>query len=86
MMTGVVLMMNYIVDDELLNAEQLASLLKLSRTTVQAYRSKKPDSLPPSFKLGRLVRWRKSDVQAWIADIDVGQVPAKRGPGRPRKR
>lgn len=78
--------MDFMLDDELLDASMLASVLKMKPGTVLAYNSKEPSRLPPSIKLGRLVRWRKSDVTRWLADLDTGQMPVKRAPGRPRKR
>lgn len=52
-------------DDAILTDEQLALMWKLSPSTLRHWRS--ANEGPPYFKLGgRLVRYRWSEVQAWM--------------------
>ncbi len=74
------------VEDRLIGVEELAGILNLSIHTVRTYCTKAPKLLPPSVKIGRSVRFRLSDINSWMANLDAGQMPVKRGPGRPRKR
>ena len=82
---------------ELLTPETLASLLGLSKQTIYNRHSTGGD-LPPVTKLGRLLRFRVSDVEAWLQDKkeaihDCGpaasfpeqQPPAPKRRGRPTK-
>ncbi len=64
---------------ELLGIPELQGLLKCSRRAVIRWRDN--GTLPPALKLGRLVRWRRGDVEAWIEN---GCVPDRltQGPGR----
>jgi len=80
--------------DELLTAERLAPLLNLSKTTVEAAATRRPDRLPPPVLIpGGRRMWLKSTVYAWLKSLEVGTcAPAvveaelvKRGRGRPRK-
>lgn len=72
------------IDDRLLTADDLAHLLRLSRAHVYRLTSENPDALPPRIALpaSRMLRWRASDVEAWLRDRTV--VPAQ-GRGRPTK-
>ncbi|WP_207259691.1 helix-turn-helix domain-containing protein [Desulfovibrio sp. Huiquan2017] len=74
------------VEDKLIGVIELANILDLSVHTVRTYCSKSPQLLPPSVKIGRSVRFRLSDVNGFLASLDAGQMPVRRGPGRPRKR
>lgn len=80
--------------DELLTAETLAPLLNLSRTTVEAAATRRPDRLPPPVLIpGGRRMWLRSTVFAWLKSLEVGTAApvavaaelAKRGRGRPRK-
>jgi excisionase family DNA binding protein len=51
-------------DSQLIDADDIASLLKVS--TRQVRRLKSAGTLPKPIKIGRLTRWRHADVQAWI--------------------
>jgi excisionase family DNA binding protein len=65
--------------NELLGIVELQDLLKVSRRAVIRWRDN--GTLPPALKIGRLVRWRRGDVEAWIEN---GCVPDRltQGPGR----
>lgn len=49
----------------LIDVEQVASLLRCSPRTV--YRLSDAGRMPAPVRLGSLVRWRRVDVEAWIA-------------------
>ena len=57
----------------LLTAEQVAELLAVSVATLKKNCSECPESVPPFLKLGKAsnspVRWRRSDVDAWIQTL-----------------
>jgi excisionase family DNA binding protein len=52
------------VDDELLTEAELADLLKVSARTIRDWRVK--GSGPPALRLGRGIRYRRRDVDAWL--------------------
>ena len=78
--------------EQLLSPKTLAALLGLAEQTIYNRHSIGGD-LPPTIKLGRLLRFRASDVEAWLtsqqAAAAVVRPPAKRPtsrrPGRPTK-
>lgn len=49
--------------DKLLNAEDVATLLGVAVNTVRSWRQQ--NRLPKAIKLGRSVRWRRSDILRW---------------------
>lgn len=49
----------------LINANELGKLLGLGRTKV--YEMKKSGQLPCPVKIGGSVRWRREEVEAWVA-------------------
>ena len=52
--------------DEILTTADVAEITKVPVTTLKDWRH---DRLGPrSFKLGRLVRYRRSDVDQWLAE------------------
>jgi len=53
--------------DQLLSTKALASVLGVSEQTIYN-RHSSGGNLPPSIKLGRLLRFRATDVDAWIAN------------------
>ena len=55
--------------DPLLSAQQLADYLEIPIATLYAWRYRREG--PPGFRVGRHLRFRRSDVEAWIeANID----------------
>lgn len=62
--------------DRLLTAEQVAK--KLGVTPAGVYMRRQRGNAPPAIKIGKLVRWRESVVDAWIDAHEEadGQVPA----------
>ena len=49
---------------EMLSAEELADWLKISKRTV--WRLKSAGAIPKPVKIGRSVRWQRTDVSAWL--------------------
>ena len=67
--------------EELLSVKNAAALLNCSERTV--YRLADAGRLPRPVKLGSLVRWRKGELTAWIAD-GCQPVRTPRKGGTPR--
>jgi len=51
---------------ELLTAKDVAELLDIGRSTL--YRLKSSGKVPRPVKIGGNVRWRRAEIEAWIAD------------------
>ncbi len=61
-------------DGDLLSVDELAGYLAVPPKTLYAWRSRGEG--PPGFRVGRHVRYRWSDVQAWIRQrIEAGASP-----------
>ena len=52
------------MNDRLLNSEEVSEYLGISTHTVEMWRRKKIG--PPWSKIGRAVRYKESDVSAWV--------------------
>jgi excisionase family DNA binding protein len=52
---------------ELLNMEDLSALLGIPLGTIRNWRVSGYG--PPGFKVGRHVRYRQADVEAWLASL-----------------
>jgi predicted DNA-binding transcriptional regulator AlpA len=50
-----------------LTPRELAELSGLREGTLAAWRARKTPGSPPYVKFGRLVRYRESDVAAWLS-------------------
>ena len=59
---------------EFLDEKGLCALLAISSVTATKWRAKAKG--PPFVKVGRLVRYRRSDVDAWLRSCTIGQVAA----------
>jgi predicted DNA-binding transcriptional regulator AlpA len=57
-------------EEELMTTKDVARVLKISPTTLATYRSRKVDG-PKFIKLAGAVRYRKSEVDAWIKRHEV---------------
>lgn len=79
------------VMEPLLTPQQLADLLGLSVQTLYNRRSLGA-SMPPAVRIGTKVRFRPSDVEAWLAELESGQSSAQPvqadddAPSAPRRR
>ena len=51
-------------DDQLLSVGQLAELLGVPARTIHAWRYRR--TAPPGIRLGKHLRFRRRDVEAWI--------------------
>ncbi|QLG89930.1 helix-turn-helix domain-containing protein [Chitinibacter bivalviorum] len=77
--------------DRLIDIKELSETISLAEQTIYN-RFNKGGDLPPAIKLGRSLRWRESDVAAWIASKQpaiepkpLHTAPPKRRRGRPSK-
>lgn len=63
---------NYTLEEQSFKASWLAEYLNISESTIKTLTSRRPEALPPFFKVGNSknspIRWRKSDVDSWIAE------------------
>jgi excisionase family DNA binding protein len=50
----------------LLDVSVVAAMLDCSQRHI--YRLSDAGQMPPPLKVGKLVRWRRSDIETWIAD------------------
>ncbi|MBK5248657.1 MAG: helix-turn-helix domain-containing protein [Actinomycetales bacterium] len=55
-----------LTDDRLLSVEDLASMLGVPRQTIYVWRGKGYG--PTAVKIGKYVRYRRSDVNVWIGE------------------
>ena len=62
--------------DRLLDVSEVAAALGISKSSV--YSMRYVGEAPPAIKLGNRLRWRRSDVEAWLA----AQVSDQPAPGR----
>lgn len=59
-------------EKDFLGPEDIAGILGVSLHTVRAWRRR--GYLPPAIKLGKLLRWPRTAIQAWIADHQEGRA------------
>lgn len=59
---------------EFLDEKSLCALLAISSVTATKWRAKAKG--PPFIKVGRLVRYRRSDIEAWLRSCTIGQIAA----------
>lgn len=62
-------------DREFLSTEELAALLGIPTATVRYWRH--TGSGPSGFRVGRAVRYRRSDVESWIAERERDERPQR---------
>lgn len=55
---------------DLVDFPELREILKISEAGLRIRIQKK--QVPPHFKIGRRLYWRKSDIEAWIEKIERG--------------
>jgi excisionase family DNA binding protein len=56
---------------DLLNTEQAAAYLGVTMRTLEVWRCTKRHAIP-YIKVGRLVKYRKTDLDAWLIEQTVG--------------
>jgi excisionase family DNA binding protein len=59
---------------EFLDERGLCALLAISSVTATKWRAKAKG--PPFIKVGRLVRYRRTDVDAWLRACTIGAIAA----------
>lgn len=59
---------------DLLDVADLAALYKTTTKGIHTRRSRSPETLPPSFKLGGKVVWLRSTVNKWLEDREREQA------------
>ena len=59
-------------DSPLLDEKRLCAELAISSVTATKWRAQAKG--PPFIKVGRLVRYRRSDLEAWLASRTVGKL------------
>lgn len=50
-----------------LTVEEVSERLGISPKTIYSWRARRPPFGPPAFKVGKYLRWRPADIEAWIA-------------------
>ncbi|MDJ0953490.1 MAG: helix-turn-helix domain-containing protein [Acidimicrobiia bacterium] len=72
--------------DPLLTVQDLAAYLGVPATTIYAWRYRHEG--PPGFRVGRYLRYQRSDVESWIAERleQTGAVEKHPAAVRPRRR
>lgn len=84
--------------ESLIDTKQLSVIIGVSEQTLRNKVSRECfEDMPPPLRIGRLIKWRPSDVDQWLETkkIQPGSTPKctaaafpvteKRGRGRPRK-
>jgi excisionase family DNA binding protein len=51
-------------DDRMMTIEDLMDLLNVSRDTI--YKERQLGTGPPGYRIGKHLRWKRSDVDAWL--------------------
>ena len=59
---------------ELLTVGDLAEIYRTTPKGIHTRRSRSPETLPPSFKLGGRVVWSRSTVDEWIQEQERVQT------------
>lgn len=52
--------------DDLITRSELAAYLKVSKSQLEKQYSQHPEAHPPVIKIGRSVRYKMRDVNAWL--------------------
>lgn len=62
-----------IMESELLTINQVAEFLQVSRATIYEYIADKKHPLPVFYLSDRTPRFKKADIEKWLADKQVDQ-------------
>lgn len=54
------------VPEKLLTTDDVAAWLGIQRCTLEKARSTRLGDFPPFIRIGRVVRYRRSDIEAWL--------------------
>jgi len=63
---------------ELLEAKSVATVLACSPRMI--WKMKDAGTMPPPVRVGRLVRWRREDIENWVREGCPSCRPAPAGP------
>lgn len=55
--------------EPLLTVQDVAALAGIAPQTIYKYRSESPEKAPRAINIGRRVRFRRSDVDAWLESL-----------------
>jgi len=71
------------VDGGILTIDQAAAYLSIPKATLYTWRTRRPGFGPRALKLGGCLRYRRADLDAWVAEHvetldDFGVIPAQR--------
>lgn len=55
-------------NDKLLTTEEVAAWLGIKKCTLEKARSMRMGSFPPFIRIGRVIRYQRATVQAWLQD------------------
>lgn len=53
--------------DQILTAEEVAAILKCSAKTIRDDAEKRWAGFPKAIRIGRLKRWRLTDIMSWVS-------------------
>ena len=62
---------------DLLDVGDMAEIYKTTAKGIHTRRSRNPQTLPPSFKLGGKVVWSRSTVDAWLEEQERMQTRSR---------
>jgi len=57
-------------ESEILNADEICKYLRIKKNLLYKYTKRKKGSRIPSFKMGKRLRFKKTSVDKWIADME----------------
>ena len=61
--------MNSKLQDRLLDVKQVQNLTSASRASI--WRWEGAGKFPKRIRIGRAIRWRESDIQKWISELQT---------------
>lgn len=59
------------MDEPLLNTNELAKWLGISERAIERWREGKVSGGPPYVRVGKVVRYRRADVEKWLQEREV---------------
>jgi predicted DNA-binding transcriptional regulator AlpA len=72
--------------DPLLTEHQVSDIIGRAVPTLQKDRSEGNSSVIPYIKIGRLVRYRQSDIEAYLAALPARRSTSEGGESQPQRR
>lgn len=59
-----------------MSVDELAAYLQIPKASIYAWNSRGWDPGPPRYKVGKYVRYRRSEVDAWLETRAAQEAPA----------